>query len=598
MKTRVLALVTGAITLGFCIVAAAKPVVRAAHSRVSSFQASFLTIAHRSALHLPPAGTGLVLSGWVQFLSSRDGFVLARRRHELGLLATNDVGVKWHPVPTPPGLEAVDMVSLKSGWVLLAHNPGQPATQLEFTRDGGRLWQRPLASWPRGRSITAMDFLSNRLGWVELQGTGPNGLPVWSLEGTKNGGTTWTPLAMPRPVENTIAPIIEFISPSIGWMLCSGEPSAGFQEKWLYQTTNGGRDWHLVASSTNNSLSGGGYASLMSFVSPAVGYLSFARGSVFRTQDGGRHWIRVTAFPFAPQAEEPLSGMSFVTSHTGFAVVAGTLWRTSHGGTSWDPLAPSPIPTGSISFASVRDGYTSTLVGGSALMKTVDGGARWVPTGPPQSFWNTVQMTTPTTVWATGIVGNGSNQWLYVSRGGGPWRRVVVPTRGWILGTAMTSSGRGWVLSESSTLGLSDLFYTASNGRHWEKRALSFPAQAIAAPTPSDIWIAGSTANDTIPLALYHSSDGGLAWETYRLPDHAFESVIGGITFRNTQWGWFWTASSLYVTHNGGHTWDVETTHPIAYIEGADFVTAQDGWLTTSSGLYHTTDGGATWISV
>ncbi len=116
----------------------------------------------------------------------------------------------------------------------------------------------------------------------------------------------------------------------------------GSQPKYVYETVDGARTWKLVANGSWNRSRGGlsvfGYPAGISFTSKGRGLLWEARGGIYLTEDGGRHWKGTAGAQ--PETREGISGW-FASDRQAFLLVqddrAGRyeLVRSDDGGHSW-----------------------------------------------------------------------------------------------------------------------------------------------------------------------------------------------------------------------------------------------------------------------
>ena len=186
------------------------------------------------------------------------------------------------------------------------------------------------------------------------------------------------------------------------------------------------------------------------------------------------------------------------------------------------------------------------------------------------------------------------------------------------------------------------LFTTADGGAHWQRMALPPQATQVALQYFLDAregWII-SYLNEATPgiAGVFHTSDGGQTWtQTARLDvnqdfshGQAGGSLQGNLVFSDSSTGWLTPFAStstgitpvqpfMYVTHDGGQTWAVQTFAPPAGVvlnsstaifrppvffndlDGVELVLQQSvpvgGAAPTLGGTYAytTTDGGDHW---
>src|SRR5215510_8150550 len=93
----------------------------------------------------------------------------------------------------------------------------------------------------------------------------------------------------------------------------------------ILRTTDGGNNWIILASGTNDDL----YS--VAFTDPNTGTVVGNFGAILRTTDGGDHWtIQRDGMP------DVLFGVSFTDTNNGAAVGSdGLILRTTDGGLNW-----------------------------------------------------------------------------------------------------------------------------------------------------------------------------------------------------------------------------------------------------------------------
>jgi len=210
---------------------------------------------------------------------------------------------------------------------------------LLHSRDRGLTWQHA----KRGLSLPS--FPTSRVGFA-LRSRQADAGPLMR---TLNGGRTWRRVRSPCHKGwggHAWAAAVSFASPRHGWLLCTGQPSAGSQSKAVYMTTTSGASWKRLVNvhfEPGRIRSGGllwqGYPRGISFTPSGRGILWAARDNTYRTQDGGRSWARLSVT--SPEEREGLSA-SLVSNRVGYLLLQDSgrrndweLLRTNDGGRSW-----------------------------------------------------------------------------------------------------------------------------------------------------------------------------------------------------------------------------------------------------------------------
>ena len=267
--------------------------------------------------------------------------------------------------------------------------------------------------------------------------------------------------------------------------------------------------------------------------------------SVQLTEDGGAHWAAVTP-PGLGRA-----GRSTAISSTDFAgrtrawVIAGspegrgTLWRTVDAGRSWVRVGRTPVNC-SLQFVDLGNGWCVQIGGAAgsefvAIDRTTDGGRTWhevshnavaprrsSPDPIPFACDKSVTLAAPTLGFASSDCAGGGGFIEQSTDGGSRWhRRLVVPgAPGLSYGDVFTAviAHRRWaavgytVLGHGATHpGVSVVYQSHDAGRRWEAVHPPGPARGddVDIVTP-EVWrlIAGRTVLAT--------DNGGRTWTRLR----------------------------------------------------------------------------------
>jgi photosystem II stability/assembly factor-like uncharacterized protein len=190
--------------------------------------------------------------------------------------------------------------------------------------DGGR-------SWARFRHRFDADFVTTsiaigyRAGPFEF---------VKGLVSSRDGGKSWQPLASPCPRFASFSAAVDLVTPTLGWIVCAGQPGVGQQLKAVYRTSDAGRTWRRLSG----ALSGSGYVYGASFAPDGFGLVWEGRGTLYVTRDGGGHW---TAKPKValPEVDFGAGGVAFSGGRGLLALWRGNgserLFTTRNFGRSW-----------------------------------------------------------------------------------------------------------------------------------------------------------------------------------------------------------------------------------------------------------------------
>ena len=225
---------------------------------------------------------------------------------------------------TVDALTGVQFVSSRQGWVV-------GSGRILATLNGGHTWY---VQYRGPAQLYQVDFVDAEHGWA---------VGIDRLLGTVDGGRHWVSLAEQcRRIRS-----VHFASPTVGYAVAGGgqlpdipDISSASTPSQLMVTSNGGRDWKPMSAAP-------GRAQSVCFTSPKGGWLG-TPGRIWRTVDGGDHWVLSLAEPppvagMADQIDVPVIecsgseaawvlfiGSGAATSHApylGYATQDGSRWH-------------------------------------------------------------------------------------------------------------------------------------------------------------------------------------------------------------------------------------------------------------------------------
>ncbi len=443
------------------------------------------------------------------------------------------------------------------------------------------------------------------------------------------------------PPANPGAPV--FLSPTLGFVAGQSRARRRPSDRAVIaRTTNGGRTWHRIWTSTQAGLT---WSTLELGSSPNAGLL-YGGGVVgsgveqrpffMVSGDRGRTWKArrptlpqrplVSSPDLAPGQRQPLAMAMALWSHFRFDFVsrsvglagfnpmqdAGGLDNaplvliTHDGGRVWRKL---PLPHDLSAFNGALDFQNPThgWIGGAQsarchrLWHTRDAGATWSAATPCIPFpLRTVAFVGRNHGFAAGgnrFHGSAPFQAVLATRDGGRrWRTIYTATRGTrrpLVQLRFTSPTTGLavegtapiMLEESSGSGA--VLQTRDGGRHWTTVAHGVTGVALAGPRTA--W-AATTAD-----ALLVTGNGGAAW---RIVPHGPEPSLTAVRFLhdNPKVGWLLAGPAMFATADGGATWSPARPTPRAngttlpWFASESIAVAPGG-----PGLLRTIDGGRSW---
>jgi len=203
----------------------------------------------------------------------------------------------------------------------------------------------------------------------------------------------------------------------------------------------------------------------------------------------------------------------------------------------------------------------------------------------PPAYWTGLHFVTADVGWVAetktnlGTSGPGPTFVYKTADGGRTWQQQLTWDGPGPVQVRFSSDGsQGLVVGQGGV----PLFRTADGGAHWQRMAIPPQASQVALQYFLDTregWIIAYLNEATAGFAgVFHTTDGGQTWiQTARLDvNQAFShgqlggSLQGNLMFRDSTTGWLTPATEsgtgitpvppfLYVTHDGGKTWAVQT---------------------------------------
>jgi len=292
------------------------------------------------------------------------------------------------------------------------------------------------------------------------------------------------------------------------------------------------------------------------FVDADFGWVVGDRGTIWHTQDGGRHWEIQNSGVACP-----LQSVCFVDRKNGWAAGgfahpythtgAGVVLVTTDGGRQWrhEPRALLP-PLKRLQFLDHQHGWaigTPSAMYPSGVLVSDSGGRGWAPMpGPMLAPWLAGDCLDP----HTGALAGRRGMAAVVQRGGiaashsGPFGlrnlsqlRLVAPVHGWL-------AGDGGLVMLTGDLGAN---WQTPSGELPPGTAQQFDFLALAVRGPK-CWVAGSPGT-----RIFHTPDAGRTWLAFPTGTSV---PIEAICFSDELRGWAVGAlGTILSTTDGGRTW-------------------------------------------
>jgi hypothetical protein len=389
--------------------------------------------------------------------------------------------------------------------------------------------------------------------WGETPGAG------WGFYRSTDEGDTWT-LVEVRSSEHypdyeniypsSHDPQTLYISSCLGWDYVTGVQAAAIRPRdttayGLIRSSNGGKDWSVVADLVGVSVSCVAYHP----TDPLQLVAGTTDGTVYRSTDGGVHWSEA-----AKPAISNVGVIAYDPYDPEEVWVAGSTWASAPGGichstdaacTAWADLTPGAKST-FIDF--VSDG--TIYVSGN---RSTNGGATWDPFVPDRT--------------ASGVLCADPDDPDVVYAGDtfyGVWKT--------------TTRGTSWGLSSQGLTGM----YCYG--------------MAVSRADPLRIW-----ANFGWPWGVHYTTDGAGTWQFASLPGMGNPEAIAEDSF-DTSRVYLAASTGFYTSTDAGVTWSGWAWSATPSLAGWQSALASDpnqpGRLSMTSGgiLYASTDYGASWV--
>ncbi len=491
----------------------------------------------------------------------------------VGCGTSQGIGVSHTPAsafpPTtvnPPFSNSMDFLTMQNGFL------GVNSSILSTT-NGGRSWNRhPL---PNQETANVIDFLTPSLGWVLAQG-GNGSHPTISLLRTTDGGEHWTAELV----------VHTGLSSSLTMTTSGGYAIIGQR---LYHTTGTDGTWQPMA------LPASAIPSAVSALSGQQAWVATAVGShcdVWSTPNGGRTFTKIFMSPDAVIGMDRSSastGHLLLSPPSGYEGPLGPLETTTNGGRSW---SRSSVPANGfyagMNFPPGPDAWIGTTNGAQGVMSTgllvsADRGAHWTAIGAHRGWsLHTIRMIAPGQGYVLGLSVSGTPFLAKTTNNGENWTQVwprIIPIH-----TDFVSPTRGY------GLGLPDnaraILATHDGGAHWTLQTSRPGATFSQVSYWGNIGLAMASAYNSKGQSIvdvYRTTTGGARWhQVSALP----ASLSLGIDLFGRNQAILTTFGHVYQSSNGGQTWSLLSSNRLSPGKSSttrDFISVHQYWVFSST---------------
>ncbi len=340
------------------------------------------------------------------------------------------------PTPTPTTkavepLTAIEMLDEHQGWALTA-------TSILRTSDGGGHWKNVSpANVPYLLGLQGT-FLTVSTAWVTAEMSESEPLRVLR---TTDGGNHWDSISLPQ-IQGHFIGGPDFINPSDGWLEVKTVEATGNKGIAIYRTTDGGKTWRKVSSTTLQTgrapghLPWFGKKSGISFLTAQTGWATAGEATniwFYVTHDGGVTW--------QPQPLTWPSGLVYPTATTIPPIFFGKdgllpvlindlthhnldLYVTHDGGVTWQSTSLTAPYSTSLTASDMNHIW---ILDAPSLAVTSDGGQHWNQFTPHADFTNVsaLDFISSRVGWAIGGLEPTQSLLLKTTDGGHLWTKIT-----------------------------------------------------------------------------------------------------------------------------------------------------------------------------
>ncbi len=346
------------------------------------------------------------------------------------------------------------------------------------------------------------------------------------------------------------------------------------------------------------------------------------------------------------QGFRPIS-MDFINSTTGWAAgsriygsTASSIYKTTNGGQTWQPMGFSPSVTLSLLKIDFLDESLGFVCGeGGIVYRTNDGGQTWTNCAPFYGVFKDVKIRNVNQVYLVGVKNNKDyilrsndtgNSWDTLFSGNNLQLKNLEFLDNYIICggfnvLVFSEDGQNFIQDNSvisnlcynsasifkNSIGETFIYFaastcvTAGTTRIFKKNC-TYPVAWEIQPCPSTRYLLQSHFIDNLtgwavstasPSEIIKTNNGGQQWDIiHSSTSESFKDIF----FINSTTGWVVGANGLILkTINEGESWTIQNSNTTSTILSVYFISEQKGWACGENGLIlKTENGGNTWTQI
>jgi photosystem II stability/assembly factor-like uncharacterized protein len=270
------------------------------------------------------------------------------------------------------------------------------------------------------------------------------------------------------------------------------------------------------------------------------GWMAGDDGLVFRTEDGGRSWVRQ-----AVGTNDQINDLYFRDKEDGYLIAGSRILITADSGRTWREaraFSPADFAGGmpelySVRFASKKKGW---IVGSVSRREVVTDSLLY-----------------------------------YTDDAGATWRAQLVPSRDELIHLDFADERRGWIVGDKGTI-----LATTDGGVTWTRQRVTTKATLYHVDFANEErgWAVGSRGT------ILRTTNGGETWTAVSVPGFERTTFLS-VNFAGDDQGWIVGRGGVILrSDDGGRTWVQQESGTKQHLY-ALFVNKKQGWAVGGDGM-------------